>query len=64
MGIVSKFAKWAAPVIREPDLDSQLDRAMKRKSIREKLREYKGGLESFKDGLKSYISGENKKIIV
>lgn len=59
--VVKEVAKWAAPIISGPDLDSQLDKAMSRKDISKAFTEYRGDPKNFRDSLREYIRQENEK---
>jgi len=58
---IKKTVKWAAPVFFSPNLDNQVEKAMKRKDIKEKFLNYEGDPENFKNSLREYISKENTK---
>ncbi|MBU0957519.1 MAG: hypothetical protein KKF56_01775 [Nanoarchaeota archaeon] len=59
MGKIRKVAKWAMPLT--PDIERQLDKAMKRKDIRDAYMEAQDP-EKFKGVLKDYIEQENAGI--
>lgn len=56
---IKKTVKWAAPVLFKPDLDEQVERAMKRKDIKKAFLDYEGDPKNFKESLRSYIEKEN-----
>jgi hypothetical protein len=52
-----KVAKWAVPA--SPDIEKQIDKAMKLPEVRKAYLEYEGDPETFKEGLRKYIELEN-----
>ncbi len=56
---IKKTVKWAAPVFFKPNLDGQVEKAMKRKDIKKKFLDYEGDPKNFKESLRDYIEKEN-----
>jgi hypothetical protein len=56
---LKKTAKWVAPALFSPDIDRQVEIAMKEKDVRSAYKEYQGKPEDFVKSLKYHIGREN-----
>jgi len=52
-----KIARYVAPI--RPDLDKQVEKAMKRKDIKKAYKEFRGDPTDFRAGLRNYIEQVN-----